>query len=303
MDELTVSVFMITYNHEKYISQAIEGVLMQQTSFKYEIVIGEDCSTDSTREIVVSYKKKYSDRIKLLLHDVNIGAINNHIVTFNACNGKYIAFCEGDDYWTDPYKLQKQVDFLEKNPKANFCFHRVKSSIQKEKKIITISKGEKINKKHFTKDYLMGIPTATLSFVTRNNFKFPKWFNTVYAGDKFTMLLSSLKGYGFCLPEYMGVYRVHESNITHTFAKKKPTQELKNNLRNLDYFDEYTNYEFHKTIIKAKKKIMLSFKINLADRRSEYLILKTIFFFRYERKNYFAIKEFIRSFILTLIKS
>jgi len=119
-----VSVCMITYNHEKYIAQAIDGVLMQQTSFPFELIIGEDCSTDNTRKICEEYKAKYPDKIQLLLPDSNLGMKQNFISTLQACTSKYIAVCEGDDYWTDPCKLQKQVDFLEANEGYSVTFHR-----------------------------------------------------------------------------------------------------------------------------------------------------------------------------------
>jgi glycosyltransferase involved in cell wall biosynthesis len=104
---------MITYNHEAYIQEAIDGVLMQKTDFPIELVIGEDCSTDKTREICCEYQMKYPNIIKLLLPEKNIGMQQNSYNVLMACTGKYIALCEGDDYWTDPYKLQKQVNFLE----------------------------------------------------------------------------------------------------------------------------------------------------------------------------------------------
>ena len=97
-----VSVFMMTYNHEKYISEAIEGVLMQNTNFDFDIVIGEDCSTDNTRQIILDYQRKYPGKFKLLLHKENIGAMANQMAVLQACSGKYIAMCEGDDYWIDP---------------------------------------------------------------------------------------------------------------------------------------------------------------------------------------------------------
>jgi glycosyltransferase involved in cell wall biosynthesis len=121
---------MITYNHEKYIAEAIEGVLMQKTDFPIELIIGEDCSTDNTRDICLEYQRKYPDIIKLLLPEKNQGMMQNAFNTLKACTGKYIASCEGDDYWTDPYKLQKQVDFLEANADFSICFHAVK--IKKE---------------------------------------------------------------------------------------------------------------------------------------------------------------------------
>ncbi len=111
-----VSICIITYNHEKYISKAIESILMQKTDFSFDIVIGEDFSTDRTKEILIQYKRKNPEKIHLLLHTHNIGSLQNFILTLTSCRGKYIAILEGDDYWTDPCKLQKQVDFLEANP-------------------------------------------------------------------------------------------------------------------------------------------------------------------------------------------
>ncbi|MRS04686.1 glycosyltransferase, partial [bacterium] len=110
-----VSVCMITYNHGPYIRQAIEGILKQKCSFPFEIIIGEDCSSDNTAEICREYASEYQI-IKLLPSGTNLGMLPNFFRTIDACSGKYIAFCEGDDYWTDPGKLGKQADFLEMNP-------------------------------------------------------------------------------------------------------------------------------------------------------------------------------------------
>lgn len=126
-DEMPLlSVFMITYNHEKYIAEAIESALMQKTSFKYEIVIGEDCSTDQTRETVLEYATRYADKVKPIYQERNVGANKNAASVREACKGKYIALLEGDDYGIDPLKLQKQVDFLEAHPDFSICFHRAK---------------------------------------------------------------------------------------------------------------------------------------------------------------------------------
>ncbi len=122
MREPLVSVDMITYNHAPYIAQAIEGVLQQKTNFPFELVIGEDCSTDGTREIVIEYKKKYPDIIRPVMSDKNVGAKENSYRTMKACNGKYIAYCEGDDYWHRPDKLQKQVDYMESHPECGMVY-------------------------------------------------------------------------------------------------------------------------------------------------------------------------------------
>ena len=118
-----VSICMITYNHELYISEAIEGVMMQRCNFEFELVIGEDFSTDNTLKICKESLKKYSS-IRLISSDANVGMIENFIRTINACTGKYLAFCEGDDYWIDPEKLQKQVNFLEQNSDYGMVYTR-----------------------------------------------------------------------------------------------------------------------------------------------------------------------------------
>lgn len=122
-----VSVHMITYNHEPYIRQAIEGVMMQKTDFEFELIIGEDCSTDKTREICFEYQKKYPDKIRVLWWHENLYR-NPHPAGGNArrvtahCRGEFIAFCEGDDYWVDHLKLQKQVDVMRQNDSVGLCF-------------------------------------------------------------------------------------------------------------------------------------------------------------------------------------
>ena len=113
---IKLSVCMLAYNHEKYIGQAIESVMMQETDFDYALVIGEDCSPDHTREIVLKYKRLYPEKITLILQDHNVGASLNEVEVAQKCDTPYIAFLEGDDYWTDKKKLQQAVDFLDHHP-------------------------------------------------------------------------------------------------------------------------------------------------------------------------------------------
>ncbi len=120
---MKVSICMITYNHANYIIDSIEGILIQQTNFPFELVIGEDFSKDATRSICEQYEKKYPGKVRLLPNDGNLGMMKNFIRTLRACDGEYVALCEGDDYWTDPNKLQHQVDFLENNPAYSICTH------------------------------------------------------------------------------------------------------------------------------------------------------------------------------------
>lgn len=115
MQQPLVSIICITFNHEAYISQALERFLIQKTKFKYEILIGDDCSTDNTRQICLEYLYSYPDLIRLIANERNLGPFENFKRSCLSAQGQFLAFCDGDDYWTDPLKLQKQVDFLEKN--------------------------------------------------------------------------------------------------------------------------------------------------------------------------------------------
>jgi len=119
-----LSVILITYNHEKYIRKALDSVLMQETNFPFEIVVGEDMSPDDTRNIVKEYRNRYPEQIRLVHREKNTGrpTLNVYETTMK-CRGEYLAYLEGDDYWTDPRKLQKQVDFLEAHPEYIACTH------------------------------------------------------------------------------------------------------------------------------------------------------------------------------------
>lgn len=115
-----VNIVMVTYNQEKFIAQAIESVLMQKTDFPFKVIIGEDCSTDTTRAICVDYEKKFPDKIQVIKHSMNLGLLRNYKSVFDICTAKYLAILEGDDYWGDPLKLKKQVEILEQHDDIGF---------------------------------------------------------------------------------------------------------------------------------------------------------------------------------------
>ncbi len=163
-----VSIYMLAYNHGDYIRQALDGILMQKVDFKYEIVVGEDCSTDDTRDILRAYKEKYPDKMKLILYEKNVGYLNNDIEVRRQCTGKYVAQCEGDDYWVDPNKLQKQVDFLESHPEYIGVAHKVRvvdeeGSPRGGFNLHLFCQDEVYQTKHVEKGILPG-QTATLVF-------------------------------------------------------------------------------------------------------------------------------------------
>jgi glycosyltransferase involved in cell wall biosynthesis len=136
MQNPLVSVKMITYNHAPYIAQAIEGVLMQKTNFPFELVIGEDCSSDGTREIVFDYAKRYPDIIRVITSEKNVGASENSSRTNKACQGKYLAWCEGDDYWHREDKLELQVNLLEADSSYGMAHSEIDLLEEKSGKVI-----------------------------------------------------------------------------------------------------------------------------------------------------------------------
>ena len=132
METPLVSVCMTAYNHAPYIGRAIEGVLSQRTTFAVELVLSDDCSPDGTGAICRDYAARYPDRIRLLTGDVNVGMRANYRRTIEACRGRYVAMCDGDDWWCDPLKLQRQVEALEADPACGICYTRVRCYAQEE---------------------------------------------------------------------------------------------------------------------------------------------------------------------------
>lgn len=251
--DIMLSVCMVTYNHEKFIEQAINGILSQKFCFKLEIVIGEDCSTDNTRQLCIQYKEKYPDIIKLNLPQTNQGAQPNFIDTYKLCTGKYIALCEGDDYWTDENKLQKQVDFLEQNPDFSLSSHN--SAILAHNGNLLYD--PPLDKTVYTTENLIdldwGIMTASIVF-RRSEFYFPDWFKDVRNGDYALQLLLSTKGNINYFPEYMSVYRRHLGGITSQFNPFSSTKTLH---LLLNAFNEETGYKYNSNI---KRKLCRIYK-------------------------------------------
>jgi len=206
-----VAIYMITYNHGAFIEKAVESVMMQQTNFPYKLYIGEDRSTDNTREICLSLKEKYSDKMELFLHEKNVGAAANARQIFEACfasGAKYIALLEGDDYWTDAQKLQKQTDFLEDNSDYVLCFHKVEI-LQTDGKIVddflTV-----VPENHETiEDFAhLGNYIHTPSVVFRNIITaLPFEFKEAIIGDFFLYMMLAEHGKLKYIEENMAVYR------------------------------------------------------------------------------------------------
>lgn len=214
MDRPLLSVCIITYNHKAFIREAVEGVLMQKVNFSIEIIIADDCSTDGTTEIILQYKKKYPNLIKLILQPENVGPAQNWIELITEPKSKYIAYFEGDDYWTDPYKLQKQVDFLEANEDFIFCGHDV--AIKNEHLNSMTDKYE--FKKNVIKlnDCVFGPPVHISSWVYKNIQIPGEQLKKLISGDDALMCFLASKGDGYNINETMGVYRLSDAGTWST---------------------------------------------------------------------------------------
>ena len=209
-----VSVSLLTYNHGPFIAQALNSILLQQVNFEYEIVIGEDCSQDNTREIVLSYQKNNPDKIRIFLskkplNDGKSGRLN-FVRNLKACRGEYVALLDGDDYWTAPHKLQKQVDFLDDNPRYAICFHDAIRLYENGSQRPWLYPGGK-KEVYSLADLAAGnfIPTCSTMFRNRLFSEFPGWYYEVSMGDWPLHIINAHYGDVGYIDEVMGVYRVH----------------------------------------------------------------------------------------------
>ncbi len=247
MQKPLLSVCITTYNHEAYIARAIESVLSQKTDFPFEIIIGEDNSSDNTRNIAIEYRNRYPEKIRLILNDrKNVIYINglptgawNFLQALSNADGKYIALIDGDDYWTDSSKLQNQVGFLEAHPEYAICGHLVEV-VDGNGDLLENSPVVRNSPEIFSmKDVLKGPPVHTSSLVFRNfdmkrNAAYP-YLLSLPAGDALitSMLLDQGKGYRF--DKIWSAYRLHQGGVWST----KPAY--------LKYFEAFQiKYVFHK---------------------------------------------------------
>ena len=269
-----LSVCLITYNHENYIRQAIEGVLMQKVNFNWELIIAEDCSTDKTRDIILEYKKKHPDFIKLILQEKNVGPAKNWIELITKPNSKYIAYFEGDDYWTDPLKLQKQVGFLEANP--DYVIHSGFAKLSNEKNELL---GRVSDKGFFDlKDFYTQNNLVTCTVMFRNLIKeYPKLLYKIRFGDWFlyVMLLNISKLKAYTSDEVFSFYRLHDQGTMVNLSK---IDYFKVHMLQIKYLKEYLGFTLSdkKDIDNINNYSMKIFEIEMSNK---YFLkaLKTVF--------------------------
>jgi glycosyltransferase involved in cell wall biosynthesis len=214
---MKVSVLVLTYNHEKYIEQALDSVLMQETNFEYEIIIAEDCSADRTRSIVVDFQRRNPGKIRLVLPAKNLGCYGNRVFAkaFELAQGKYVALLDGDDYWISPTKLQKQADFLDVHPECTLCFHNAMRIY------------EDSSRAPFPQNFASQKQISALEDIWEQNFiayctpmfrkdvldTFPEWYYDLLCADWSLYILCAQYGKIGYIDEILGAYRVHSDGL------------------------------------------------------------------------------------------
>ncbi|CAH0996921.1 hypothetical protein EMA8858_03056 [Emticicia aquatica] len=253
-----VSVCVPTFNHEKFIRQTLDGALMQQTNFDIEIVIGDDASTDNNQQIIQEYVDKYPNIIRAFLHKENqgpkepkeFGGRNNVLGLLKACKGSYVALCEGDDYWTDPHKLQKQVDFMDANPDYAISHHNMQ---------VIYEDG---SPEHFFNDKNQKTTSsivdvledrwfiATAATLYRNIFlenDFADWHSRAAAGDWALVIQLAATGKIRYFSEAMGVYRKHRGGLSNVQSSTN-LYFLKNRKQMFSEVNEWLDFKYESTI-------------------------------------------------------
>ena len=222
---LMVSIQCFSYNHAPYIRQCLEGFIMQKTNFRFEAIVHDDASTDGTADIIREYAEKYPNIIKPIYETENQyskhdGSLRR--IMYEACTGKYIAICEGDDYWTDPQKLQIQVDFMESHPDYSMCFHR--AAVLDYIGINSYLRCFDIQDRDYTSDELFSqwiVPTNSMVY-RRECMDYPITHKeNILNGDIFIVLACSHTGKVRGIPNYMSVYRIQEGGVTYDSKKQK----------------------------------------------------------------------------------
>ena len=272
MHNCLVTVFCLAYNHEKYIRTTFEGFIKQKTTFKFKVLVHDDCSTDSTPEIIREYMEKYPDMFEAILQDENkyqqgIDIEDRYILP--KITTKYVASCECDDYWTDPNKLQMQVDYMEKHPDCSLCVHNTEKILENGESTGKSFNPSRKEQDYTFKDIALSEPSAYFHFSSlmwRNDTfreKNPA-FEMRGIGDYPMALYFASIGYIHYIPRIMSCYRLNSigswSSMMDSDNSKKVTQH-KNIIKGFKSIDEFTKQKYSSIIKKAinreEAKIML----------------------------------------------
>jgi len=310
----------LAYNHEPYIRECLDGILMQKTTFPVQVLVHEDCSTDRTAEILKEYQAKYPNLIKVFYQPENVYSLKDQEekrkrrAEFNSWRtGKYIALCEGDDYWTDPLKLQKQVDFLEANPEYSLSIHAGKifdlpTGSYTPKKTLNLEYSSTL----YLKDIILmggaGFITASMVFRKENLEKPPEWFKSIKSGgDYFLAILLASRGRVIYLADVMCVYR-YQSNPYSWTAKNSnyldAWKQIQITILSLIEVNKYYKYQYDIVINKRIIKFLVNYLHNCLSKggiRIFLINLREIKYLKFGKYKYWNYSMLVINLMIKLI--
>ena len=271
---IMVSICCLAYNQKEFIRDALDGFLNQETAFAYEILVHDDASDDGTADVIREYTERFPERIRPILQEVNqySQGISNISGAFNfpRARGKYIAMCEGDDYWTDSGKLQKEVDFMEAHPDCAMVFHSARVDVQGRALTERMMRPYHGNRRVAPEEIIAktsGYPTASLLFRTDMVRNLPDYYTDAPVGDIPLQLLAAARGWAYYMDEPMCVYRLGTAH-SWTADMKKGDYAGKQRVYFLRMkkmyreFDRATGGRFHSVTEEAIRRIYFLTKVN-----------------------------------------
>lgn len=274
--KVKVSILLMTYNHEKFIKQALNSIFLQKSPYDYEIIVADDCSTDRTIEIVNEYKLYYPNKINILQNKSNLGITKNYQRGFRSCQGDYIAVLEGDDYWTSPKKIFKHVTFLENHRECVMSFNRF---------VVANEMEGRFNVQPWPVDDKFQI--VTLTDLARDNF-IGNFSTCVYRAEiiknieekvydliAFDWLINmAVAQYGLIayLPEIMSVYRLHPNG---TWTQKSQIEKIQDIIKTIDIYNKFFNYRYNLEFTEQKNRLyVLLTKLTISNKVSLRKLIK-----------------------------
>jgi glycosyltransferase involved in cell wall biosynthesis len=245
-----VDVAMATYNHEKFIAQALESVLAQETDFDYRLIVGDDCSSDGTQAIIKEYARRHPGRIVTLFHPKRLGTAHRDrigVKVLRLCTAKYVAMLDGDDFWTDPRKLQKQADYLEAHPDCALCFHNATMLFEDQSKPPRDYCPADQKEVSTLEDIAAQCFLITCTVMFRNRFlgELPECFYRVTNADWMLFVLLAEHGHFRYLNEVMATYRIHGNGVWQGLAH---AERLRTHINTYRTIDEHLNFRYTEII-------------------------------------------------------
>lgn len=257
-----ISIAVIAYNHERFVQDTFRGIALQQFSGTVEVVIGDDRSTDRTREMATEFAAAHPN-VKLLFHAKNGGMVHNWKTTIDACTGRYIALCEGDDYWTDQQKLQRQFDLMEQHREHSMCWHTVDVVEEGVQRAYPYAEGKEVADVH---DIIRShfIPTCSLLFRNGLIREWPNWIGNVMSMDIALELMLAMHGTAVRIDSVMGAYRQHPLGISKSAAHVRMGQ-----LRLLDMLKSFNEFSGQIADMAVRKRMeeVTRLQLKMSDNR------------------------------------